>query len=56
MNHEELRQWLKDNLEICVEYIDSYGPLNDVRVGLRLKGDTRSFTYETIHLPSNELS
>ena len=46
--------WLRENLELEVEFSDKYGPGNDVYIGLKFKGEDGVFTSAFIAIPRQE--
>ena len=50
---EQLKQFLRENLEIIIEYTDRYSSRNDQKVGLKFKGEEDCFTYETVYIPDD---
>lgn len=53
MDSEEIKQFLKDNLEIVVEFENPYSVGLDQKIGLKFKGDEVCFTKETIYISQN---
>lgn len=51
MTPEELKEWLRHNLEIEVRPASNYGPGNDVRIGLRFAGEDHPFIFEYVTIP-----
>ena len=53
MNEQELKDWLRANLRLSVEYT-SYSS-NDIEIGLYFAGEDSyrdSFTQEVVHIPN----
>lgn len=48
---EFLKEFLRENLEITVEYQCMMGSGNNQKVGLRFKGDEETFTEDIIYIP-----
>ena len=51
MTSEELKEWIKNNLEIYAVYVDQYSPENDMDVCLKIKGDKDPFSMATVYTP-----
>jgi hypothetical protein len=51
MDIEELKEFLKDNLEIVIDFNSPHSSDNCQSVGLKFMGDKECFTEETIYVP-----
>ena len=51
----ELKQFIRDNLEILVEPQYSMGDGNNQIVGLRFVGDKECFAEEIVYIPDGDL-
>jgi hypothetical protein len=54
MNNDGMKEFLRQNLEIVVEYEHKYSPGNSQIVGLRFKGEDKCFTEETVYVPGED--
>ena len=52
---DELREWLRENLDLDVRFCDRWEPNNDVYVGLRFKGEDAPFARARVSIPTPEL-
>lgn len=53
MDKDEIKQFLRDNLALVVEFESPYESSNHQRVGLRFAGDSDCFTWETVMVPES---
>ena len=53
MTEKELREWIRENLEIHVEPLDRYGSSRDANIGLKFRGEDKPFISEYINIPNN---
>ena len=51
---DELKEFLRDNLEIVVKYERQYSPGNNAIIGLRFKGEDKCFSTDMVYIPSKE--
>lgn len=54
MQVDELKAWLRNNLEIIVEMQDKYSPRNSQEVFLKFKGEEKPFTSAQIFVPGDD--
>jgi len=52
MTEAQLKEWLKNNLEIDVSRDLQWDAGNSVYVGLRFRGERDTFSYERISIPA----
>jgi len=53
MDEKEIREFIKNNLEIYVAPEDGYNSDNNYVVGIRFRDELECFSYETIYIPSD---
>ena len=51
MDEEQLRDFIRENLILEIEYPTMYSPGNDVKISLRLHGSSREFSSVNLHIP-----
>jgi len=51
LDFEQVKQFIRENIEIDTEFESKYSSGNNVIVGLKLKGDDNFFTKATIYIP-----
>lgn len=51
---KELKQFLRENLELVIECESPMGPGNNQEIGLRFKGDDDCFAKETVYVPDED--
>ena len=49
----EFKKFLREHLEITVEFNGQHGSSNAQSIGLRFKGDKECFTEETVFIPDD---
>ena len=54
MSEEEIKEFLRNNLEIVIENERKYSPGDDQMVGLRFKGEDECFTQGVVYIPEND--
>lgn len=48
---EQIKDFIRENLEVVIEYSVSHGPELNQRVGLRFKGDDEVFAEDIVVIP-----
>ena len=53
IDKEELKDFIRDNLVIEINYASPYGGGNDMEISLRLNGDDNCFSSGTVFIPED---
>jgi hypothetical protein len=51
---EQIKEFIRENLEIDVKYETSFGPELNQIISLKFKGDDRAFTESIVTVPSHK--
>lgn len=50
---EQIKEFIRENLKVVIEFESPYSPSNDQVVKLRFKGGEKCFSSATIHIPDD---
>ena len=50
----EIKEFLRNNLEIVIDFDDKYSGGNNQTVGLRFKGEKECFNFEVVYIPESD--